>query len=122
MSAIIANTTDDRLGAKGEVRPESCKPVRVSAHLKYLRQLVDSGQLAGDGIVQAIEFCRSILDSDEVTPRDKNGAAKTIATIAKLTADVAMQLHKDDRIDSGHATEGLTIFNVNVPGVPRADG
>lgn len=106
-------------GAKGGTAHP--KPIRVSAHLAYLKRLVARGSATADDVAKAMEFASNLLDSPEASERDKNNASKTIATIAKMTADVALALHKDDRLDSGHDTERGTIFHVTVPGSHDAD-
>jgi hypothetical protein len=98
----------DAGGAKGGVSP---KPVRVSAHLQYLQRLVSTGDATAETLEQADKFCRTLLTSDDdgLSIRDRNNAAKTAATIAKLKADIALALHKDDRNDDGKPTDTLKL-------------
>jgi hypothetical protein len=81
-----------------------------------LQKLVERGETTAQDVAAAMDFCRNLIASPDSSERDRNNAAKTIATIAKMTADVALALHKDDRLDSGHATENVKVFSVTIPG------
>lgn len=102
-------------GAMGADR-QATKPLRVSAHLRYLRALVERGDATADDVSAAMDFCRKLLEQkgDDLSVRDKNNAAKTIATIAKMTADVSIALDKIERLDAGQDTEQVGVRQITL--------
>jgi hypothetical protein len=103
------NDYDDGGDTGGLTSP---KPIRVGNHLNYLRRLIETGDETPDALVQAETFCRNLLDDEDATSRDKNNASKTLATIAKLRADVALGLDKIDRLDDGRPTEHVVTLEL----------
>lgn len=96
-------------GDKGEGVPK--KDARPSGPLRFLRGMLNRGDYTLETLEQAEVFCRSILESTDgqISPRDRNNAARTVASIVKIKADVALSLNKDERIDNGEDTERIAV-------------
>jgi len=112
--ASIVRIKPSIVGAKGAVRNEQAKPLRVSAHLQYLQRLIAAGSLLPDAITSAATFCHKLVECEEASERDRNNAARTLATMAKMNADVAMVLDKIERLDSGQDTEQIGVRKINL--------
>lgn len=87
----------------------------LSSSLNFLRRLIETGSTLPDDLEVAVAFCRNVVNDPTAKLRDKNNAAKTLATIGKMTADVATSLNKDERIDGGQATESIVFQPIAVP-------
>ena len=90
-------------GDMGE--PQPCG-THSRAHLWLLQRMVEhSTNLADIEIEKTVRMAVSIRDDPDATRRDRMRAGELINALVAKGVDVAMYLHKNERLDDGHLTE-----------------
>ncbi len=79
--------------------------------LRHLQSQLDQTVKVNSELEKNIRFAIGVRDDENASHRDRLRAMELLESIAKRGIDIAMYLEKNERIDSGQATESV-VFNI----------
>jgi len=104
MSDAESQITLGGVGGSDEAEPTS--PYGRRAIVRTMQSAVNRGLTVGQaGLARAIQFATDMLDDEASTDRDRLRASEFLASVAAKGIEVTMYLDKNERLDTGKATE-----------------
>lgn len=83
--------------------------------MRLMQSLIRAGHMAADALPECLAFAQGVMDNPNSSDRDRLRASELINAVAFKAADVAVDADKIDRLNSGQATENVSVFQVVIP-------
>ena len=82
----------------------------MSMALKTMTRMIRLGELGEQGMQDAISMASRIVNDEGASERDRVNAGKLLAMVQRMSFDAAVEINKNERLDSDKATENVKLY------------